>query len=161
MAKARDKAIEDITNMEELEAIIKRCDICHVGMVDGNRPYVLAFNFGYADQTIWLHSAHEGKKMDVLRRNNYVCVEFNTDHKLFARHEKVACSWRWAYRSVQVHGRAVLVDDYDEKVKGLNIFMKNYSDRAFKYSRPAVDNIKIIKIPISSITGRSFEYHNE
>ena len=150
MAKVRDKAIQDITGMEELESIIKSCDICRVGMVDGSRPYVLAFNFGYEDQTIWLHAAKEGRKIDVLKRNNHVCVEFDTDHKLFARHEKVACSWRWAYRSVLVHGRAIFVDDYDEKIKGLNIFMKNYSDREFKYSKPAVDNIRIIKIPVSS-----------
>ena len=161
MAKVRDKAIQDITELEELEAIINRCDICHVGMVDGNWPYVLAFNFGYEDQTIWIHCANEGRKLDVLRKNNNVCVEFDTDHKLFARHDHVACSWRWAYRSVIVEGEAIFVEDYDEKVKGLNIFMKNYSDREFKYSKPAVDNIQVIKIPVASITGRSFEYHNE
>jgi len=161
MAKVRDKAIQDITEMEEMESIIRRCNICHIGMVDGNRPYVLAFNFGYEDQTIWLHAAHEGKKIDVLKRNNHVCVEFDTDHRLFARHEKVACSWRWAYRSVIVHGQAIFVYDYEEKMKGLSIMMKNYSDRDFKYSKPAVDNIQIIKIPVASITGRTFEYHNE
>ncbi len=158
MATIRDKAIQDIIEIEELEAIIKRCKICHVGMVDGNRPYVLAFNFGYEDQTIWLHCAKEGRKLDVLKRNNNVCVEFDTDHRLFARHDHVACSWRMAYRSVIVDGEAVFVDDYDEKMKGLNILMKNYSDMDFKYSKPAVDNIQIIKIPIASITGRSFEY---
>lgn len=161
MAKVRDKAIQDITDMEQLESIIRRCQICHVGMVDGNRPYVLAFNFGYEDQTIWLHTAQEGKKIDVLRRNNRVCIEFDTDHKLFARHEKVACSWRLAYRSVIVQGEALFVDDYEEKMKGLNIMMKNYSDREFKYSRPAVDNIRMIKVPVASITGRSFEYHQQ
>jgi hypothetical protein len=161
MAKVRDKAIQDITDMEQMESIIRRCQICHVGMVDGNRPYVLAFNFGYEDQTIWLHTAQEGKKIDVLRRNNRVCIEFDTDHKLFARHEKVACSWRLAYRSVIVHGEALFVDDYEEKMKGLNIMMKNYSNREFKYSRPAVDNIRMIKVPVASITGRSFEYHQQ
>lgn len=158
MATIRDKAIQDIIEIEELEAIIKRCKVCHVGMVDVNRPYVLAFNFGYEDQTIWLHCAKEGRKLDVLKRNNNVCVEFDTDHRLFARHDHVACSWRMAYRSVIVDGEAVFVDDYDEKMKGLGILMKNYSDKEFKYSKPAVDNIQIIKIPIASITGRSFEY---
>jgi hypothetical protein len=161
MATVQDKAIQDITELDELEAIIKRCDICHVGMVDENRPYVLAFNFGYEDQTVWLHCAREGRKLDILRKNNNVCIEFDTDHKLFARHEQVACSWRWAYRSVIIEGEAIFVDDYDEKVKGLNIFMKNYSDKEFKYSKPAVDNIQIIKIPVASITGRSFEYYDK
>ncbi len=157
MAK-RDNAIKDIVELHKLEDIIKKCKICRVGMVDVDSPYVLAMNFGYEDQTIWLHCAKEGKKIDILKRNNKVCIEFDTDHKLFFRHEHVACSWRYAYRGVLVHGRAMFVDDYDEKIKGLNIFMKNYSDRDFEYSKPAVNNIQIIKIPIESITGRSFEY---
>ena len=157
MAK-RDKAIKNIIEIDELENIIKKCKICHVGMVDGDSPYVLGMNFGYADQAIWLHCAKEGKKIDILKHNNKVCIEFDTDHKLFARNDHVACSWRLAYRSVIVRGHALFIDDYDEKVKGLNIFMKNYSDQDFEYSKPSVDNVQIIKIPIESITGRSFEY---
>lgn len=154
----RDKAIKDIKELHKLEEIISKCKICRVGMVDGDVPYVLAMNFGYKDQTVWLHCAKEGKKIDILKRNNKVCLEFDTDHKLFARHEHVACSWRFAYRSVLVHGNAILIDNYDDKIKALNVFMKNYSDREFEYSKPAVDNILIIKIPVESITGRSFEY---
>ncbi|MCG8410388.1 MAG: pyridoxamine 5'-phosphate oxidase family protein [Bacteroidales bacterium] len=154
----RDKAIKDIVDLDKLEEIIGKCKICRVGMVDGNKPYVLAMNFGYEDQTVWLHCAKEGKKVDILKKNNTVCLEFDTDHKLFARHENVACSWRFAYRGVLIHGKAIFVDEYDEKIKGLNIFMRNYSDRTFEYSKPAVDNILIIKVPVESITGRSFEY---
>jgi len=157
MAK-RDNAIKDIIELDELESIIKKCKVCRVGMVEGDIPYVLAMNFGYEDQTIWLHCAKEGKKVDILKHNNKVCLEFDTDHKLFARHETVACSWRFAYRSVLINGHALFVDDYDEKVRGLSIFMKNYSDKPFEYSKPSVDNVLIIKIPIESITGRSFEY---
>lgn len=157
MAK-RDKAIKDIVELEKLEDIIRKCKICRVGMVDVDTPYVLAMNFGYDNQTVYLHCAKEGKKVDILKRNNKVCLEFDTDHKLFSRHEHVACSWRFAYRSVLVHGNALLIDDYDEKIEALSIFMKNYSDKEFEYSKPAVDNILIIKIPVDSITGRSFEY---
>jgi len=157
MAK-RDNAIKDVIELDELEAIIKKCKVCRVGMVEGDIPYVLAMNFGYEDQTIWLHCAKEGKKIDILKHNNKVCLEFDADHKLFARHEEVACSWRFAYRSVLINGHALFVDDYDEKIKGLNIFMKNYSDKPFEYSKPSVDNVQLIKIPIESITGRSFEY---
>ncbi len=154
----RDKAIKDITELDKLEEIIKKCKICRVGMVDGDDPYVLAMNFSYEDQTVWLHCAKEGKKVDILKRNNKVCLEFDADHKLFSRHEHVACSWRMAYRSVLIHGHAILIDDYDEKINGLKVFMKNYTDKDFEFSKPSVDNILIIKIPVESITGRSFEY---
>ena len=158
MKVKRDKAIKDISNLDELEAIIYRCKNCYVAMVDGNRPYVLGFNFGYKDKTIYLHTLAYGKKIEILKKNPNVCVEFDIDHRLFSRHEHVACSWRMAYKSVLAYGKVNFVEDYDEKLKGLKILMQNYSDKEFKFNKPSVDNILILKIPIEEITGRSFEY---
>ncbi|MBC8489233.1 MAG: pyridoxamine 5'-phosphate oxidase family protein [Bacteroidetes bacterium] len=154
----RDRAIKDITKPKELEEIIKKSKICHIGMVDGNIPYVLAFNFGYKDGTIYLHSALAGRKLDILKKNNNVCVEFDADHELFFRDEHIACSWRWRYKSVLAFGKAEIVENFDEKVEGLKIFMSNYSDRKFEFSKPSVNNINIIRIKIDRMTGRKFEY---
>jgi uncharacterized protein len=154
----RDKAIKDISGKQEMLEIINKCKVCHVGFVDGSTPYVLAFNFGYKDDAIILHCAKEGYKLDVIKKNNQVCIEFDTDHDLFARHEEVACSWRMRYKSVIIWGKAEIVDDYNEKVNGLKIFMKNYSDMEFDFSIPSVNNINIIKINIEKMTGRKFEY---
>ncbi len=156
--RKRDKAIKDITELSELENIIKRCKTCHVAMVDGDKPYVLGFNFGYHNKTIYLHTLGYGKKIDILKKNPNVCVEFDTDHRYFARHEHVACSWRMAYRSVLVYGKVEFVQDFQEKLKALEILMANYSGKEFKFNKPSVDNICILKIPIQEITGRSFEY---
>jgi len=154
----RDRTIKDIINFSDQEKIIKRAKICHVGMIDGEKPYVLAFNFGYENKIIYLHTSNYGGKLAILKKNNNVCVEFDVDHDLFYRHKEVACSWRWKYRSVIAYGKAEIIDDYDDKIYGLKIFMKNYSDIDFKFSKPSVDNIKIIKIKIEKLTGRQFEY---
>ena len=154
----RDRTIKDILDFSDQKKIIKRAKICHVGMIDGDKPYVLAFNFGYKNKTIYLHTSKYGGKLEILKKNNNVCVEFDVDHDLFYRDKEVACSWRWKYRSVIAHGKAEIIDDYDEKINGLKIFMKNYSDIDFKFSKPSVNNIKIIKIRIEKITGRQFEY---
>ena len=122
----RDKAIKDITLENELFEVIKKCNVCHVGFVDGDTPYVLAFNFGFDGKSIYLHCAIEGHKIDILSKNNKVCVGFDVDQELFARHKEVACSWRMRYRSVIVWGKAEIISDYDEKVDGLKIFMMNY-----------------------------------
>ncbi len=155
---ARDKAIKDITRQDELIDIIRRCKVCHVGFVNDNKPYALAFNFGFNDNKIYLHCAKEGHKLDILAKNNNVCVYFDTDHDFFARHEEVACSYRMRYRSVQAMGKAEIVTDYDQKVNALKIFMKQYSEREFQFSKPSVDNVNIICIEIEKMTGRKFEY---
>lgn len=154
----RDKAIKDIVRKDEMLDVIKQCKFCHVGFVDGDMPYVLGFNFGYEDDKIYLHCAKEGKKLDILRKNNNVCVMFDTGHEFFHRHEHVACSYRMRYKSVMAMGKAYIIDDYDEKLKGLQILMKQYSDRTFEYSKPSVDNVVIIRIEIEKMTGRKFEY---
>jgi hypothetical protein len=154
----RDKAIKEITRQDEMLDIIKRCNVCHVGFVDGDKPYVLAFNFGFENNKIYLHCAQEGKKLNIIKKNNNVCVYFDIDHDLFARHEEVACSYRMRYRSVMISGKAKLLDDFEEKVSALKIFMKQYSERSFEFSKPAVGNVNIISIEIEKMTGRKFEY---
>jgi uncharacterized protein len=155
----RDKAIRDINDMKEIEDIILRSTVCHVGMIDGNAPYVLAFNFGYEDRTIWLHCAPYGRKIEILKKNPRVYMTFNVDNELFSRHEKMACSWRMRYRSVHASGSAIIIENNEEeKLKGLRIFMKHYSPMDFEFSAPSVNAITIIKIPVDHLNGRKFEY---
>jgi hypothetical protein len=55
-------------------------------------------------------------------------------------------------KSVVAWGSVSFVDDFDRKVEILNIFMKQYSDNTFKYSAPAVANVKVWTVPLEEIT---------
>ena len=46
----------------------KQAVICRVAMMDGNLPYIVPFNYGYRDGCIYIHSAPEGKKIDLIRQ---------------------------------------------------------------------------------------------
>ncbi|MDD4645795.1 MAG: pyridoxamine 5'-phosphate oxidase family protein, partial [Bacteroidales bacterium] len=72
-----------LTTTDEMEAIINEAQVCYVGMSDNNTPYVLPMNFAYADGVIFLHSAQEGQKIDVLKSNPLVSINFNTGNELF------------------------------------------------------------------------------
>lgn len=54
-----------ITEPAEIEAIIRKCPYCMVGITDqeGN-PYVVPMNFAYRDGVIYLHSGPEGSKVE-------------------------------------------------------------------------------------------------
>ena len=123
-----------------------------------NAPYVLPFNFGYSDRTIYLHSAKTGKKIDILKNNNKVCVAFSTDHELRWVNEEVACSWGMKYRSVLAYGKVVFIEDYDKKVIALNRIMGNYSERTFQYSKPAVNDVQTFKVVVEKMEGRAYGY---
>lgn len=147
-----------IENKEELIQCIVSCDICFLSAADENlNPYVLPMNFGYHDGCLYLHSAQEGEIIEVLKKNNKVCIAFNNGTKLLAQHPDVACSYRMASRSVIVRGRVFFEEDFNKKVQALDILMKNYvSNKQFKYSDPAVKNVKIWRVEIVSMTGKQF-----
>ena len=144
-------------NQEFIEAVIKQCDICFIGLTGLDlMPYVLPMNFGYRNQTIYLHSAPEGRSIRTLEQNNNICITFSTDHELVFQHEEVACSYRMKSKSVIVWGKVEFVDDLDEKREVLDIIMKQYTDAHFQYNDPAVRNVKIWKVPIEQVTCKEF-----
>lgn len=143
----------------EIKQIIDKCDTCYLGMVDPEGlPYVLPFNFGYEENVVYLHSAPSGRKIDIIKNNPNVCIAFSTDHKLFYRHEPVACSYGMDYRSVLAFGKIVFIEEYEEKVKVLNVIMRKYAGRDFSYNPPAVNNVAIYKVEISKIEAKISGY---
>ena len=146
-----------VNDLNHIEEIIKSCNICYVGMTDSSGiPYVLPMNFGYKEGVIYLHSAQEGSSIYILEANPNICVTFCTDTKLVWQNEEVACSYRMKCESAICHGKVVFEEDFEEKVKALNIIMSQYSTREFSYSDPSVNNVKIWKVAIDKYSAKVF-----
>lgn len=144
-------------DFEKIEEIIRKCPICFLGMVDKEGlPYVLPMNFGLDGDIIYLHSAPDGYLVSVIENNPNVCITFCTEADLVWQHEQVACSYRMRTDSVVCNGKVEFEEDYDEKVKALDIIMRQYSNREFRYSEPAVVNVKIWKVKIDKVAAKSF-----
>jgi nitroimidazol reductase NimA-like FMN-containing flavoprotein (pyridoxamine 5'-phosphate oxidase superfamily) len=147
------------TGRDEVEEVIKSCDICYVGMADTDgTPYVLPMNFGYQDGVLYLHSAQEGKKLQILERNSKVCITFCVGHRLVHQHPDVACSYSMSAKSAIAWGTVTFEDDFDKKIEILKIFMKQYSDRVFTFNSPAVRNVKVWKIVLDNATCKVKEF---
>ncbi|HRY98324.1 MAG TPA: pyridoxamine 5'-phosphate oxidase family protein [Bacteroidales bacterium] len=151
---------QSITDTQEIRAIIGRCQVCTLGMVDlDGLPYVLPFNFGYDGEFLYLHSAPEGRKIGILRQRPEVCVSFSTDHELYHRHEPVACSYGMRYRSLLMYGKVEFIEGDEDKIYGLNLIMRQYTGRDdFNYNAPAVRNVTVFRVRITRIDGRSFGF---
>jgi uncharacterized protein len=149
----------ELTFKPELEEIIKKCQSCSLSMADEKAmPYVLPMNFGYDKDVIYFHSSKKGKKIDILKQNPNVCVCFTTDHALDYVNEEVACSWSMKYRSVLAYGKVKFVEDYDEKLTALKHIMGNYSEREFKFNKPAVVDVQVFTVAIEKIEGRAYGF---
>lgn len=149
-----------ITLPEAIEEIVRSCEVCSVGMVDEeNNPYTLPFNFGFENSTVYLHSAPVGKKIGILRNNPRVCIAFSTAHQLYRQSPEVACSFGMKYKSVLVFGSVEFIEDPAEKIRILNIIMRQYTQRDdFSYSEPSVKNVAVMKVVTSRIEAKAFGY---
>lgn len=135
----------------DAEKVIERCKVCFIGLADTDgTPYVLPMNFGYRPGFIYLHSGPEGSHLDVLSRNNRICVTFSSGEELVYQHEEVACSYSMRSESVVCRGKVEFVEDIEEKTEIMNIMMANYSKRDFTYSLPAISNVKVWRVPVDS-----------
>jgi len=117
---------------------------------------VLPMNFGYEDGVIYLHSAQDGRSIRMLEKNPRICVTFCSDPELIRQHPEVACSYRMRAGSVICEGVVHFEENFDEKVKALNIIMRQYVDKDFTYSVPAVNNVKIWRVTIESVGAKEF-----
>jgi len=143
---------KEITDESAIEAIINASLVCRLALSDGDQPYIVPLSFGYQDKTLYFHSALEGKKIDILKKNNRICFEFDVNTEIIEAEK--ACKWGMKYQSVIGFGKAVLVENIQEKQKALNIIMNHYSDRNFQFPDKAIEKIAVIKIKIESMTGK-------
>ncbi len=147
--RRKDKAVSDASG---IDAIIEKATVCRLGMVEANRPYIVPLSFGYRDNTLYFHGALKGRKMDILKNNSNVCVEF--DIAVEALKDADACNWSMKFQSVIGFGKASLVDGLEPKRQALGIIMAHYSDQTFAFPENEVNATAVIKVEIEKMTGK-------
>jgi uncharacterized protein len=145
----------EISDMSEIESVIKNATVCRIGLADADEPYVIPVCFGYEDGTIYLHSSFHGKKIAMLEKNPQCCFEVDQCDTII-RAER-PCSWGLRYKSVIGFGRAYFVSDNNEKKYGLNCIMRHYGSEMHEFSEDDIRNVCIIRIKIDSITGKKHD----
>jgi nitroimidazol reductase NimA-like FMN-containing flavoprotein (pyridoxamine 5'-phosphate oxidase superfamily) len=143
---------KEITDKSEIESIIRKSLVCRLGMLDEGLPYIVPLCFGYDNGTLFFHSAKEGRKIEILKKNNQVCFEFDIAPEVQAG--KTACAWGMKYRSVIGFGKALFIEDPEGRRKALDVIMRQYADGDFEYSDKAFEEALVIKIGIQSMTGK-------
>lgn len=142
----------EIKNPKLLETILQSATICRLGIHNGNYPYVVPMNYGYDGKYIYFHCARQGKKLDLLRKDNRVGFEIEAEHELVKGPK--SCDWTTKYRSVFGQARVEIVDDATAKRKGLDAIMQQHGKMENAYSDAMVNHIYILKLHIEAISGK-------
>jgi nitroimidazol reductase NimA-like FMN-containing flavoprotein (pyridoxamine 5'-phosphate oxidase superfamily) len=143
---------KQVTDPYDIESILRKGQLCFLAMVDVNRPYIVPVCYGYEDEALYIHSAPEGRKIDILRRNPVVCFSIVSCSEL--RPDQKACNWSAKYNSVVGTGKAGILTNREAKEFGLRILMGQYSKEKYDFSGVKLDEIVIIRIEIEEMEGK-------
>ena len=140
----------EITDIEEIESILKQALTCRIGLVDNDEPYIVPVCFGYERNTLYFHSALEGRKIELIKKHNKICFEIDTDSE-FVRYvdtEQNSCHCQMKYRSVIGTGRAYFLENGEEKTRALKLLMQQYTDGKFNFPKKRLARTLVVKIDI-------------
>ena len=107
-----------VTDKNEIHAIIDEIKVARLGMFDGKQVYVVPLNHGYElgegdDIIFYLHCAKVGRKLEILKEHPDVCIELDGRHDLVTADEP--CDHSYYYASLIGNGTVEFVEDLEEK----------------------------------------------
>ena len=147
----------EITDIDKIEEIIARARYMHLGMLDGEFPYVVPLHYGCKIEngkfTFYMHSANEGHKLDCIKKNKNVFVEIDRGESLITA--DIPCGYGAEYESVMCKGIASIVVDASEKCKALELLMKTQTGREHKISEEMAGHVTVIKVDVVSYTAKA------
>jgi nitroimidazol reductase NimA-like FMN-containing flavoprotein (pyridoxamine 5'-phosphate oxidase superfamily) len=110
---------KEITDKNEMLAILEEAKYVVVAMCRDNEPYLVTLSHGYDREhnCIYFHCAKEGKKIGILSENNRVWGQALLDKG----YVQGACDQ--LYATTQFMGRVTFIDDMTEKRHALEVMI--------------------------------------
>ena len=129
----------EVTDTGEICAILDTCQTCYVGMLDGMEPY--------------FHSAAEGRKMDIWKREQTVCFAVGTEGAL--RAAPSPCGYGYAYSSVMGRGVLEFIENAADKCRALEILFRHQTGKSATFTAQQAEAVCVYKIVCGDFTAKS------
>lgn len=146
----------EVADFAEQMAIIKKCDVCRIALNDEDGfPYIVPMNFGMDVQDgqlyLYFHCATEGKKLDLIRKDNRAFFEMDCGHQLILNQERMSCTM--TYESVMGKGTLEFVAE-EEKHDALKILMGQYHAEDFPFNTAMIPVTTVLRMTVTEMTGK-------
>jgi nitroimidazol reductase NimA-like FMN-containing flavoprotein (pyridoxamine 5'-phosphate oxidase superfamily) len=135
-------------------AIIDAAKICHVGFVMDDQPYVLPMACARLDNQLLIHGSVASRLMNHLADGLNCCATItHLDGIVLARS---AFHSSMNYRSVMVFGKAVLIEDPETKLAGLDRMVEQLAPERLPdlrdSTRKELNATNLLSLPIETFT---------
>lgn len=145
----------EITDKKIIEAFLAEEQILRVAFYDNGEIYIVPVNYGYSYEdhqySFYFHGAKEGRKFELSQCEPAVGFEIDGKYRLLAG--EMACDFSAAFQSVIGTGILHLVDDIEEKRKGLNAIMKQITQKAeWHYADTMMETVAVFRLDVANIS---------
>lgn len=149
--RRKDRALSD----EETDALLASHNygvLCLSG--NGDYPYGVPVNYGYADGKIYIHSTSQSShKLDCIRQDSRVCFTVVGDHEL------AADEFSSHYSSTIVFGRARILTEEADILPALERMMSSLApemaDQAVDHCRRTLHSLVMLEITPEHKSGKA------
>lgn len=150
--RRRDREIKEF---DEIVKIIKKCDSLVLGLNDEGYPYLVPLNFGMDIEDgqlyLYFHCAKEGKKLDLIQKDNRATFEMDCNHNFILYEERMSCTM--GYESVIGQGTIEIVAE-DKKYDALKILMRQYHAEDFQFNTDMIKVTTFLRLKVEKLTGK-------
>lgn len=128
------KTEREVTDTAEKFAILSRCGYLTLALQGENAPYCLPLNFGAELQgdalVLYFHCAKQGTKLALLQKDGRAGFAAANMLRVFNK-GAAPCGYTADYESVCGTGRAEVVEEEAERLHGLQVLMRHYTEEEF------------------------------
>lgn len=147
----------EVTDRARLKEIIGSCRCLRIGLIDDGQVYIVPVSFGCVEEegnfTFYFHSAKEGKKIELIKKNPSAGFELDTDYEL--KTAGTACAHSAYFKSIAGQGEISIVENTEEKRLGLRAVMEqNTGSAEWEFPEKMLDAVCVLKLTVSRLTGK-------
>ena len=145
----------EITDNSVIEAFIAKEQIIRIAFCDNGDIYIVPVNYGYINEngnySFYFHGAKAGRKYELSKTSPKVGFEIDGNYELLEA--DVACDFSAMFQSVIGTGTLSLVEDKNEKIKGLNTLMKQTTARPdWSYGDAMLNGVAVFRLDVEKMS---------
>jgi uncharacterized protein len=130
--------------------------LCHVGFVVEGQPFVIPTSYGRKDTNLYIHGSAASRMLRQMKEGIPVCVTVTLlDGLVLARS---VFNHSMNYRSVVILGKAVLVDNAEEKLAALRVLSEHILpgrwDDARQPNERELKQTSVLRVPIEEFSAK-------
>ena len=149
-------AEKEITDKEEIFRLLKLGKYSTIALANNSIPYIFTISYGFdeTNNVLYFHSSRIGQKIEFIKKNPIACATIIEDQG----YNKEKCEHY--YNSLIIKGRIIIIDNLDEKKKGLGILLKHLEDHPDPIRERNIaddksyDKVTILKFIIEEVTAK-------